>query len=384
MAAPIALDPAMLAPADFVAEVNAHPEALLYFLCNIGDGDAQVIALPAYGVPAKRQVVIVDVGVTGKVPALLEALQAVGILDLQPSEDEPIALIVATHPHQDHIGGLAELLALYGQRIAEYWDPGYFHPIPAYHQAMAQIEKLTHLLYSQPTSGLRRFIGDVAITTLSPSIGLRNRFDSYGTEINDSSISLRLEFPVHRYLADRPEEGAPFIAPKTRSLVMGADAQTTSWAFVLMDFPFLRKSETPAAKAIAAAQNDVDLLKADVFKVSHHGSKHGVNLELIERIASKATLVSSVAGAGKYRFPHTVAQDVIREALHPTAQSGAAQQPDATLRVFYTSDVTTGATELGTIGLVMSTQGCSMWRFTDGPGDPVTLASGMRWADDPW
>lgn len=384
MTAPVALDPTKLVAGSFVAEAAAHPEALLYFLCNIGDGDAQVIALPAYGVPPKRQVLIVDVGVTGKIPALLDALEAEQILDLQPSSDEPIALVVATHPHQDHIGGLAELLGLYGDRIAEYWDPGYFHPIPAYHQAMAQIEQLTHLVYSQPTSGLRRFIGDVALTTLSPSIGLRNRFDSYGTEINDSSISLRLEFPVHRYLADRPEEGAPFKTPKTRSLLLGADAQTTSWAYVLVDFPFLMKSETPAAKAIAAAQSDVDLLAADVFKVSHHGSKHGVNLELIERISSRATLISSVAGAGKYRFPHAVAQDVIREGLHATAGSGAPQEPDATLRVFYTSDATTDDRALGTIGLVMSMSGCSMWRFADGPGDPVTLASGMRWTDDPW
>jgi hypothetical protein len=54
--------------------------------------------------------------------------------------------------------------------------------------------------------------------------------------------------------------------------------------YLIGDFPYLRGSETPAAKAIEAAQGDVDLLKADVLKISHHGSKHGVNLELVERI----------------------------------------------------------------------------------------------------
>jgi len=168
---------------------------------------------------------------------------------------------------------------------------------------MAAVEAQTHLLYAQPTSGFRRWIGDVAISVLSPSVQLRNRYDSYGTEINDSSIALRLEFPVHRYL-DREEEGQPVTAPRTRALVLGADAQTTSWAYVLADFPFLRKSDTPAAKAIAAAQGNFDLLRGEVLKVSHHGSKHGVNLELVERVAPKVSLISSVAGGGNYHFPH--------------------------------------------------------------------------------
>jgi beta-lactamase superfamily II metal-dependent hydrolase len=71
---------------------------------------------------------------------------------------------------------------------------------------------------------------------------------------------------------------------------------------VIGDFPYLRDSETPAAKAIEAAQGDVDLLKADVLKISHHGSKHGVNLELVERIAPKVTLISSREAADSSTF----------------------------------------------------------------------------------
>ena len=53
---------------------------------------------------------------------------------------------------------------------------------------------------------------------------------------------------------------------------------------------------------LADSLNVVDLLKADVLKVSHHGSKHGVNLELVERIAPKVTLISSVGGGGQFNF----------------------------------------------------------------------------------
>lgn len=70
---------------------------------------------------------------------------------------------------------------------------------------------------------------DVAISVLAPSIQLRNRYDSYGIEVNDSSISLRIEFPVHRYLEERQttEQGGPVEVPPARSLMLGADAQTT-------------------------------------------------------------------------------------------------------------------------------------------------------------
>ena len=372
---------------NFVDHVRARPDALVYFLCNVGDADAQLLLLPEQGVPAKRQVVVVDAGRRGKIPPLIEAIDAAHLLDLGDQADDPIALVVATHPHLDHVRGLPELFALHGDQIAEYWDPGYYHVLAEFHTTMLEIEKRKDLVYAQPTSGYRRWISDVAITVLSPSVQLRNRYDSYGIEINDSSISLRIEFPVHRHLEQRQstEEGGPIDLPSTRSLILGADAQTTSWAYVLGDFPFLHKSETPAAKAIAAAQGDVDLLGGDVLKISHHGSKHGVNLELVERIGPKVTLISSGPEKGQFNFPHTVAQELIREALHPTkGLGGHPKDHEPAVGLFYTADVDTDSRRLGTIGLVMSVDACSMWRFGDGQDDQINFGNAKRWGADLW
>ena len=371
----------------FAEHVRERPDALVYFLCNVGDADAQLLLLPELGTPAKRQAVVVDVGRSNKIPPLLQSLDTEHLLDLGDTADEPIALVVATHPHLDHVRGLPELFAIHGDRIAEYWDPGYYHVLAEYHQTMLEVENRPNLVYAQPTSGFRRWISDVAITVLSPSVQLRNRYDSYGIEINDSSISLRIEFPVHRYLEERreAEEGETIQVPRTRSLVLGADAQTTSWSYVLGDFPFLFKSDTPAAKAIAAAQGNVDLLRGDVLKVSHHGSKHGVNLELVERVNPKVTLISSVAEEGQFNFPHSVAQELIREAILPTEGLGGHPSdflPD--LNLFYTADVDTDDTTLGSIGLVMSVEACSMWRFGDEPTQVVDLGNARRWEVDLW
>jgi hypothetical protein len=367
---------------DFLQEVRSRPDALVYFLCNVGDGDAQLVLLPTTGPGVARQVMVVDAARVGKLPRLLGALEQAQLVSLQAGSEDPIALVVASHPHQDHIGGMAELLEEFGELIAEFWDPGYFHPIPAYLRMMAAIEARPNIVYAQPTSGLRRWIGEVAISVLAPSVQLRNRYDSYGTEINDASISLRLEFPVSRFLEARQdiEEGNP-IPPGTRaaSLILGGDAQTLSWAYVVADFPFLRKSDTPAAKAIAAAQGNVDLLKSQVFKVSHHASKHGVNLELVERISSKLTLVSSVGGSGEFNFPHAVTQEVIREALDPTTDNPRPHPSDFELGIFYTAD-TDPQGPLGSMALVLSPTRCTMWRFGDAPGGPIDLTKARKWA----
>ena len=35
-------------------------------------------------------------------------------------------IVVGTHPHDDHLRGMPEFLARYGQEVGEYWDPGYY------------------------------------------------------------------------------------------------------------------------------------------------------------------------------------------------------------------------------------------------------------------
>ena len=61
---------------EFVADVDDLD--LVYFLLNVGDADCQVILLPTEdegGTPIRRAL-IVDVGKTKKLPALIEALRA--------------------------------------------------------------------------------------------------------------------------------------------------------------------------------------------------------------------------------------------------------------------------------------------------------------------
>lgn len=383
MAAPGAVPAARLDAGDFLGSID--DDHMVYFLCNVGDADAQLALLPADPTNGRRQAIIVDAGKTKKLPRLIEALVAADLLpqadpgagDGQSVPDGSIPLVIATHPHADHIAGIPELLTTYKDRISEFWDSGYYFTSDKYHKIMHAVESHPHLTYAQPTSGFRRWIGSAAITVMSPSIHLRNRFDTYGVDPNNASISVRIEAPAARVI-QRDADRRLVEHPNTMSLILGADAQTLSWAFVMTDFPGLHASHSAAAEAIEAASGE-DLVSADILKVSHHGSKHGVNLELVERMRPSLMLVSSVAGAGRYNFPHTVAQDVIREAVDPTTGSGAAHKADWELGMFYTSDTDDTGDALGTIGLVMSKGKWTMWRFGDAPNDAIDLTNGRKW-----
>lgn len=361
-----------LTAGDLVGELAGRPEALALFVLNVGDGDAQVVLLPTDPVAGHRRLVVVDAA-TAKPLSLVRTLTAEGLL---PGTAADVALVVATHPHQDHIGGMAKVLAGLGDRVAEFWDPGYFHPIGAFHRMMAEVEQRTDLLYSHPASGSSRWVGRTGITVLSPSIHLRNRFDTYGVEINDSSLSLRLQHPAARVVTRDVEGNVVDKQASSVSLVLGGDAQTLSWSYVLTDFPFLVKSNSASSAAIAAATGDLDLLRADVFKVSHHASKRGVNLELLERISPRVAVVSCAANSPRYHFPHDLAQDILREARDPKAGSGGRRQDeDWQLRIYYTADRDTDDRALGSVVTVLEERrDPQVWRLGDTPGRAVSTA----------
>lgn len=363
---PIPLD--RLHPGDFVSSVDARD--LVYFLANVGDGDLQVILLPA-GRDGTRQAIVVDVASARKLAGLLEELAGTPLL---PPRADLFPVVVGTHPHDDHIGGMASFIDRFGDMIDEYWEPGYYHPSSAYMESMRALEDHGGIQHTQPTSGMTRFIGNVRVTVLSPAMGLRNRFDSYGVDINNSSIALRIEFPAAR-VEQRRADRRYVKLPRRQVLILGADAQSLAWGHVMADFPELRPDNSPVAKALRMALG-ANPLHGQLFKIPHHASKHGVHLELVEAVHPSLTLISSVGGGGRYNFPHSVAQESVREALQPRSSTAAPHEPDHDLGIHYTCAVDAAGDPLGTIAVVKSPTGrkTQVWRFGDARSDPVDLA----------
>jgi beta-lactamase superfamily II metal-dependent hydrolase len=345
---------------------------LVYFLLNVGDGDAQLVVLPADR-DGRRRAIVVDAGIRKKLPALVDALIDREFLT---HRDDLFSVVVGTHPHEDHLAGMPEFLDRLGDLVREYWEPGYYHPSPSYMETMRALEEHPKIQHSQPTSGLTRFVGQVRVVVLSPTISLRNRFDSYGVTINNASIALKIEFPASR-VEQRGSDRRYLRIRRTQALMLGADAQTLSWGKVMSDFPELRAEDSPVAKQLRMALG-ANPLRAQVFKVPHHASKHGVNLELVELIKPAFSLISCASGGGRYHFPHTVAQESVREALEAIATTGATHRPDHDLGIHYTGSSDTDDRILGSIAVVMSPTGRkrNLWRFGDRADEPLPLDGG--------
>ena len=366
---------------DLATALKRSPDDLFYFLLNIGDGDAQLLLLPEeeerdqVDEARPRRAIVVDAGTTKKLSGLMSALGGV----LPPEGQEVCALVVATHPHDDHIEGLAQLIRTYGRTgIGDFWEPGYYAPTRSFAELMAQIED-AGIRHCEPTAGMVRYVGGVKITVLAPSVRLRTEYDTRGVQCNDASIVLKVEFPTKRISTrqvDGHQKREDMRLPQPWSIVLGADAQTRSWANVTTDFIPLHSGHNAAvARAIRQVERR-DHLRADILKVSHHASKHGINIELIERIHPDVTLISSVGGGGRFGFPHMLATTAIAEALDPSTG-----KTDAELGIHYTGGITKDGDRLGSIALqVPAKRGKElvMWRFGDRPKDPIALEQGRR------
>lgn len=379
-------------PGAFIESCREHPEHLLYFVLNVGDGDTQLLVLPEETIDNSvlRRMIVIDVATTGKLPALINSLNEAGIVPgLDTAGLFPFPIVVCTHPHDDHLSGMPEFLHKFGKQVKDFWEPGYYHPSGAYVETMVELEKHKEIDRLQPASGTVRYLGPVKITILTPGVGLKNRFDTYGVNVNDSSISLKLSFPATRVAKIPAPGGLPDDRKYLRlndpwSLLLGADAQTTAWAQATVDFPELKQQDSALARELGAARGS-DYLRAHILKIPHHASKHGVNIELIERVQPWAVLVSSVGGGGKYNFPHQLALEATREAIQPSTTNAAPHKPDYQLGIHYTGGLENtgdGSTQpLGSIAIMIPPKRGSqpeLWRFMDRPQAKIVLETARQ------
>jgi hypothetical protein len=265
--------------------------------------------------------------------------------------------------------------------VGDFWEPGYFAPTRSFAELMAAVED-ARIPHCEPTAGMVRYVGGLRITVLAPSVRLRTAYDTLGVDCNDASIVLKVEFPAVRISTaevDGHTKRRDLKLGDPWSIILGADAQTRSWSHVTADFmPLHRGHDAEVHRALRKAAGRDDLA-AQILKVSHHASKHGINIELIERMHPRLSLISSVGGGGRYGFPHALATQAIAEALAPSTRSGADQPEDADLGIHYTGGLTDDERALGTVALMVPAKVGSklrMWRFGDAPRDAVDLGAG--------
>ena len=121
----LALVASLAATSSVSGQATAGPQApkpvVITFL-DVGQGDATVIRTPS------GRVVMIDAGRVSP----LRQLTRLGVSE--------IALLIATHAHADHIGGLDDVLT--ARPVDTYVDNGTPHTTETYRELMAHIERL--------------------------------------------------------------------------------------------------------------------------------------------------------------------------------------------------------------------------------------------------
>ncbi|WP_300008999.1 ComEC/Rec2 family competence protein [Pseudonocardia sp.] len=211
--------------------------------CDVGQGDAVVLAT---GEPGRG--VLVDAGPdTGPVDACLDRL---GIRSL--------ALVVLSHLHADHIGGLDG--ALRGRAVGGIA----VGPVRAPHRALAAVA------HSATDAG-------------APLVAL-----TVGQRLEWPGLVLEVLGPRHPDPYLDPDDGT---AVNDGSLVLRA---ATAAGTVLLTGDV----ELAAQADLVAAGAD---LHAEILKMPHHGSRY-TSVEFLNAVAPRAVLVSVGAG-NTYRHP---------------------------------------------------------------------------------
>lgn len=211
---------------------------------DVGQGDATLIEV---GEGDARRVVLIDGGPTTGADALLTALRRAKV--------RAVDLLVMTHPHLDHIGGLWRLLAELPVRAV--LDSGVAHPTATFRRLLEKLVVLKEagrLRYQVARRGQRLDLGHGArLEVLAPAEPL---ISGSRSDVNANSVVLRL---VHG---------------KTRFLFPG-DAEVETEARLL---------------------GSGDELGADVLKVAHHGSRHATGAAFLARVSPRFALISCGRG----------------------------------------------------------------------------------------
>ncbi|MBI3201703.1 MAG: ComEC/Rec2 family competence protein [Myxococcales bacterium] len=218
-----------------VAAIRAgHPrDQLRITLLDVGQGDALLIDLP------DGSLMLVDGG--GAVGGPIDPGARVIAPVLRARRREQVDVVVLSHPHPDHFGGLAG--ALERVRVGELWDNGQGEREgagPAYRALLASLrQRGTRVLRPAELCGHRRF-GAATVAVLAPCPDFVP-----GRDGNDNSIVLALSLGQRRALllgdAEREEE-AELVARQPGALA--AD-------FVKLGHHGSRTSSSPALLAAA-------------------------------------------------------------------------------------------------------------------------------------
>ena len=141
-------------------------------ILNVGQGDAIFIRSP------EGKTVLIDAG-TGRKGDVVAMLKERNV--------EMLNLMVATHPHADHIGGLDEVLEAIP--VQAFMDSGMTHTTRSYAKVMELVEQKEIKYIAGKAGRTLRLGSEVELTLLHPQDALLRNTRS---DLNSNSVVIRM------------------------------------------------------------------------------------------------------------------------------------------------------------------------------------------------
>lgn len=192
---------------------------------DVGQGEAILIALP-------EKTMLIDAGPTGSAPKIAQVLHELG--------REKIDYLVATHPDEDHIGGMADVIS--STQIGTIYAPNKTNNTATYRKFLTTIQNNNLQITLAEAGTIIDQTNDYKIEILWPTK------DANFPDTNDYSIIIKLT-----------------VGNKT----------------------FLFTGDAPTSAILQSNPGHIDVLK-----LSHHGSRTGTNEQLVRKLSPTYAVIS--------------------------------------------------------------------------------------------
>jgi competence protein ComEC len=221
---------------------NNDPSFAIYFL-DVGHGDAILIRTSSRNM-------LIDAGTrnSGIVSKLLE------------KQVDTLHLVIASHAHADHIGGLIEVLRMIP--VLKVMDPGIPHTSALYRQYRFLVDSIQADYIAGRAGMTKQFCDDLTLMVLHP--------DTTTYDLNNGSLVVRA------------------LMNEVSALFTG-DIETRAERRIIENFPELT---------------------SNILKVPHHGSRTSSHSEFLQWASPSMAVIQS---GGRYNLPNQETLDALSE-----------------------------------------------------------------------